>query len=122
MLYNNAGTGGKSVRLAATKEQDILSSFKLNACAHVLMTQVFKKIYICFKHLLFSTISVHKVVSATPEGSRRCESQRTGRPPTLGGDQHQLDSRIHGAEQRRRFVRLSHVEGNNLNFKNAIKL
>lgn len=52
VLYNNAGTGGKSVRLAATKEQVILSSFKLNACAHVLMTQVFK-IYIFVLNIYF---------------------------------------------------------------------
>lgn len=86
VLYNNAGTGGKSVRLAATRETDILSSFKLNACAHVLMTQVkhYSNNY-SYKHFFLNVVFIAAVISTTLESGSRGQRQRTGGATAIGG-------------------------------------
>lgn len=40
VLFNNAGVGGKSVRLPAVKEEDIIKTFSINAMTPVMLSKV----------------------------------------------------------------------------------
>lgn len=45
VLFNNAGVGGKSVRLPAVKEEDILKTFSINAMTPVMLSKVSSMIH-----------------------------------------------------------------------------
>lgn len=46
VLVNNAGVGGKSVRLSGVKETDLLETFAINTVVPVMLTKVYIVIFV----------------------------------------------------------------------------
>lgn len=49
VLFNNAGSGGRSVRISAVKEDDIMNTFRVNTLGPVMLSKVNKILVDCLK-------------------------------------------------------------------------
>lgn len=121
VLVNNAGVGGRSVRLAATKELDVLDAFRVNACAPVMLTKVGGPAFrgleagdfldIIWQLISFKSNRIDVVLPAAAEDRRGRPADRRAGHRAGRRRQHVVGARIDWRQHGRCHVRVPHVKG-----------